>query len=127
MPIIDLFIALVVATILVAVLGAGFRRLPVGTVLLAMFAVLFLATWAGGIWLAPSGSRLVFPYVVPFFVVGLAMALLITAFIPRYPPRTRGEALRRQDANRELSSFVNGFFWLLMVILVASIVLRYLS
>jgi hypothetical protein len=127
MPTIDLFVAFVVATVLVMVLGAGVRRLPVGTVLLGMFAILFLATWAGGIWLAPSSSRPVLPYVVPFIVVGLAMALLITAFIPRYPPRTRGEALRRRDINREFSSFINGFFWLLMVILVASIVLRYLS
>lgn len=126
MPIIDLIVAFIVATVLVAVLGAGVRRLPVGSMLIAMFAILFLASWAGGIWLAPPGSRPVLAYIVPFLVVGLAMALLMTAFIPRHPPRTRGEALRRQDARREVASFVNVFFWLLLVVLLASILVRYL-
>jgi hypothetical protein len=49
----------------------------------------------------------------------------MVAFIPRYPPRTRGEALRRQDARREAAAFVNVFFWLVVAILLVAIVTRY--
>lgn len=122
----DFLVALIVATVLVAALGAGLRRLPVGSVLLAMFVILFLATWAGGAWMTPVGPRLAGTSVLSFLVVGLLTALLITAFIPRQPPRTRGEALRQADARREVAAFVNVFFWLVVVMLLVGIAVRYL-
>jgi len=113
--------------VLVAILGAGVRRIAVGPMLLAMFTVLFLATWAGGIWLVPPGARFAADYVAPFLLVGLMSALLVTAFIPRQPPRTRGEALRQREARLQVVSFVNIFFWLLVAALLAVILTRYLS
>ncbi len=121
----DLIVAFVIATVLVAFLGAGLRRQPFGAILVAMFVVLFLATWAGGAWMTPIGPRLAGTAVLSFLVVGLLAALLMVAFIPRYPPRTRGEALRRRDARREAAAFVNVFFWLVVAILLVAIVVRY--
>jgi hypothetical protein len=122
----DLLVALVTATVFVAVLGGGVRRLPLGRVLLGMYAVLFLVTWAGGIWLTPPAAGAAVGPLLPFLVVGLVIALIMTALIPRHPPRTRGEALRRDDAKREIGSFVNLFFWLVVLVLVVVIALRYL-
>ena len=121
----DLLLALVIATLLVVALGAGLRRQPFGTVLLAMFVVLFLATWAGGAWMVPIGPQIGGSSVLSFLIVGLLIALLLTAFIPRQPPRTRGEALRQDDARREVAAFVNIFFWLVVGILLVGIVVRY--
>jgi hypothetical protein len=50
---------------------------------------------------------------------------MVTAFIPRQPPRTRGEALRQDDARRQAATFINVFFWLVVVLLVAVILARY--
>ena len=122
----DLIAALVIAAVLAFVLGAGVRRQPVGSVLLAMFAVLFLATWAGGAWMAPVGPRVAGTHVASFVIVGLVLALLMTAFIPRHPPRTRGEALRQADARRQTATFIIVFFWLAVAALLAGIALRYL-
>jgi len=122
----DLVVALIVATVFVAILGGGVRRLPFGRILIGMFVVLFLVTWAGGAWLSPSPVGVVGGYLLPFIVVGLMIALLMTALIPGHPPRTRGEALRRDDAKREVASFVNLFFWLLVIVLLVVIALRYL-
>lgn len=122
----DFLVALIIATVLVAALGVGLRRLPVGSVLLGMFVILFLATWAGGAWMTPMGPRFAGTSVLSFLVVGLLTALLITAFIPRHPPRTRGEALRQADARREVAAFVNVFFWLVVVMLLVGIAARYL-
>jgi hypothetical protein len=55
------------------------------------------------------------------------IALLMTAFIPRQPPRTRGEALRQREARQQVVSFVDFFFWLLIAVLLFAIVLRYLT
>jgi hypothetical protein len=121
----DLVIALIIAGVLVAVLGMGLRRQPFGTVLVAMFTILFLATWAGGAWMTPLGPRIWGTAVLSFLVVGLLVALMVTAFIPRQPPRTRGEALRQDDARRQAATFINVFFWLVVVLLVAVILARY--
>lgn len=121
----ELILALVIATLLVVVLGAGLRRQPFGVVLAAMFVVLFLATWAGGAWLVPVGPQIAGTYVLSFVIVGLLTALLLTAFIPQRPPRTRGEALRQDDARREVAAFVNVFFWIVVAILLVGIVIRY--
>jgi hypothetical protein len=122
----DLMLALVIATILVVVLGVGLRRQPFGAVLAAMFVMLFLATWAGGAWLVPVGPRIAGSYALSFLIVGLLTALLLTAFIPRHLPRTRGEALRQEDARREVAAFVNVFFWIVVAILLIGIVVRYI-
>lgn len=124
--IVDLTVALVIAVVLAVVLGIGLRRLPFGVVLAAMFAMLFLATWAGGVWVAPMGPRVAGTAVLSFLVVGLLLGLLLTAFIPRHPPRTRGEALRQADARREAATFVDSLFWIVLVLLVVVIALKYL-
>lgn len=126
MVIVDLLVALVVAFILVGFLGAGLRRQPFGAVLAAMFALLFLATWAGGVWMAPIGPRVAGSSVMTFVAVGFLFGLLLTAFVPPHIPRTRGEALRQADARRETAAFVNVFFWLAIVMLLVVIALRYL-
>ena len=59
--------------------------------------ILFLATWAGGIWLVPFGPRLWGVAWASFVVVGLVVALLMaalsdvedTAIMPGYAVRVR--------------------------------------
>lgn len=126
MLIVDLVVALLIATLLVAILGVGIRRLPFGTALASMFVVLFLATWAGGAWLVPVGPRVAGTAVLSFLIVGLVVALLITAIIPTHPPRTRGEALRQDEARRQAVTFLNVFFWLAVIGLLIGILARYL-
>jgi len=122
----DLIIAFVVATVVVlAFVLAGWRR-PLRGLLWAFSLVLLLLIWAGGIWLQPIGRAGPGASVLSFVVVGLLLALLFAAFVPRDRPRTRGEALRQVDTQRAANRVVGVFFWILVAMLVAVIVYRYL-
>lgn len=97
-------------------------------------AVLFPATWAGGIWLQPFGPALGAIHPLPFVATGVVLALvLLVAGRPR-PPRSRHETLDMLDrinlekkAEMATGSVLRILFWTLLVLLAAAIVLRHLA
>ena len=118
-----LLFALVIALILAAVFGAGIRRHRWGADLMFFFILLFLFTWAGGIWITPFG-----PYVwgVPFFsffLVGLLFALLLAALIPGSARST--DPRENIQAEREAAIAVDALFWVLIVGLLIAIIFAY--
>jgi len=78
-----LIISLLCAALLLPVTARSGFRLRHPTIepvsVFAMLLILFLATWAGGIWLVPIGPRLWGVAWGSFVVVGLVVALLIGA------------------------------------------------
>ena len=50
----ELLLVLFLSLVLTLVFAVGFRRQSWGGGLIVFFLILFLATWAGGIWLPPS-------------------------------------------------------------------------
>jgi peptidoglycan/LPS O-acetylase OafA/YrhL len=78
----EFFFAILIALLLTAVFAAGFRRQGWGTALVFFFLILFLATWAGGMWVVPFGPIAWGVPWVAYLFVGIVIALLITALIP---------------------------------------------
>jgi hypothetical protein len=126
MILLDLITAVLIATCLVAVINLGFRRKPLDAAPSAVFVVIFLATWAGGVWLAPIGPVIWGLNILSFVISGVLIALLITAVAPGRLPRTRAEALRKEDSRRQAVRTAGVFFWILIASLVAGILARYL-
>ncbi len=122
----ELLFALLVALVLGGVLFVVLQRRPVGGPLPALMVILFLATWAGGLWLTPVGPPLWGVHVLSFVLVGMLVALLLTAVSPPRQPRTRGEALRQAEARRDALRTLDGFFWVLVAVLLLGIAIRYL-
>jgi len=130
MLLVDVLIALAVSAVVMVALMFLFRlHGPASRMSLVAFAV-FLATWVGGLWLTPFGPTIRGAYWAPFLAVGLVFALIWVAISP-WPGR-RG--LRRpvptgsgteQAAPEEAT--ISGFFWLLIVVLGALIVVGYLN
>jgi hypothetical protein len=122
----DLLFVLLIVLPLTAVFAAVFRRYPLGIVL-CYFILLFLATWAGGVWLTRFGPLLWGVSWVSFLVVGLFFALLLAALIPPAPPpRSRVEAVRRERSERSVFEIFNLLFWILVLFLIAAIAAWYL-
>jgi len=120
-----LLFALVIGFILTLVFAVGFRRSgPWGSVAI-FFAIVFLLTWAGGLWIAPFGPSLWGVYWLPFFIVGLLFALLLAASGPSRPPRNAQEAVEGAKAEIAVQSILNLFLWLLIVGLIAGIIVHY--
>ena len=108
--------------------GAGRR-----TGLIWLFMIIFLATWAGGIWLQPFGPTVWGIHWLSFLLVGVVIFLLLVIVFPKKTPRGRYETLDmldRIEQDKELKEVayitLSIFFWILFAVLVAAIILRYI-
>jgi hypothetical protein len=123
-------IALVIALILTLIFGVGFGGRGWGTGLLIFFIVLFLGTWAGGLWVAPHGPPLWGAAWITFLIVGVFIALLLAALMPPSrkpePPGMRVTERETEAEGVEPAALAFGaFFWILMIGLVILIIAAY--
>jgi hypothetical protein len=129
MILMDFVFALVVALILVMIFAVIFKIRPPGFGVAAFFVTVFLASWAGGVWMTPLGPTGWGAYWLPFLLVGLMVALLLAAV--RTPPLEESTVelvdRRKRKARRWAAATALGlFFWLLVGMLLLAIVVRYL-
>jgi hypothetical protein len=124
---VDLLFALAVALLLTAIFTAGFRNRGPWGMWWVFLLVIFLGTWAGGLWLAPFGPTLFDVAWLPFLFVGLLVALLLAAAVPlARPPRTYGEAAVAEARAEEAAiAAFSIFFWILLISLAVAVVLAY--
>lgn len=126
MVVFDVVWALLVALLLTAIFGLGVRREGFGVGLLFFFVLIFLFTWAGGVWIAPVGPLTWGAPWLSFVLVGLVFALLWAAVVPPpRRPRSRREAAAQIRQDAETAALFNIFFWILAVGLLIAIVVRY--
>lgn len=129
MFIFDLIVALILGLIF-AVLIAGLVgwRHPsepgagAGGAILFAFLIIFLATWAGGVWLQPYGPLVGGTPWVAFLLVSLLIALILVAVAAPPPRDVRAEPA---EVTRKAAAF-SGFFWALVVVLILLIIFGYL-
>lgn len=119
-----LVISMLCAALLLPVTArSGFRLrhpdIEPGSIFVTLL-ILFLATWAGGVWLVPIGPRIWGVAWGSFVVVGLIIALVIVAVstVDERPPMFGEPSIRR-------ARIVDLLLLLLLVLLVLAIVAGY--
>lgn len=128
MLLLEMLFVMIITFVYTAVFGVGIRRQTTWNVLLPFFIIVFLATWATGIWLTPVGPVIRGVFRLPFVFIGLLYALLLTVFIPSTrPPKSMREKARQAQKERETLRIFNLFFWLFIAGLVIAIIARYLT
>jgi MFS family permease len=97
------------------------------------FLIIFMITWAGGVWLTPFGPALLGIHWLPFILVGLVGAIVISFVAQRRYPRGRHETidlLESIEEGRELEQMtflsLNILFWIVLFMLLAAVLLRYI-
>ncbi len=123
----EFLFALVVGLILTTIFSVLVNKTRRWRTILMFFVILFLATWAGGIWIKPFGPALLGIYWLPFVVVGLIFALILTMLLPNRPPKTSKEAETKAESMVIADKLFKFFIWLLFIVLVASIIVAYVS
>ncbi len=122
----DLILAFVVAVVMTYIFVGilGFRGPWPGFI--AFLAVLFLATWAGGIWIRPPGPYTYGLYwAAPFVITALVVALLLAAAGP--PRRGKVETIHEVKEREHAAVLaINYIVWAAIAILAALIVAEYL-
>jgi len=123
----DMVFALVIALLFTAIFTAGFRSRGPWGAWWVFLLVLFLATWAGGIWITPFGPPMFGVYWLPFVFVGLVFALLLTATVPAETRRLRPytEETAEMVAEETAIAAIGTVFWVLLVGLILVTILWY--
>jgi hypothetical protein len=130
MILVDFLIAFFVALLLSSIVFLGLRRTGPWTSFLFLFFALFLATWAGGIWITPIGRPLAGVYWLPFLMAGVVFALLLAVAVP--PDKAEESTIKlvteeeKKARERTVRRTAGLLFCLFAGILALSIVLRYL-
>jgi hypothetical protein len=121
--------AVIVALILSLILVRGVKKGGAwpGFLLAALF--IFLAAWAGGLWISPFGPALWDEALLPFVVAGLVAALIIAA-VPmagRQESSVQFTKEKREKNEKPPSPMaaIGIFFWILIVILALAILFGY--
>jgi len=129
---VELVTALVIAGTLSYLFAHNLKRRGNRSGFFWFFLLIFLITWAGGLWLMPFGPALLGIHWLPFIAVGLAGAIVVSLLAGRRYPRNRHETidlLDRVKKERELQKMtylsLNILFWLFLLVLVMAIVFRY--
>jgi hypothetical protein len=78
----DLVLVLVISIVFTAAFAMGFRKLNFQFRMIFLFLILFLSTWAGGIWVKPIGPAVFSENFFSFLIVGFIMGMLLTAVLP---------------------------------------------
>ena len=94
-----------------------------------LFTMLFLFTWAAGLWLSPFGPTVWNVYWMPFGLAGLGLALLLASTQASSGRRSRRKQTNKEPENPDFS-VATAFgisFWLLAIALVIAIAAHYLS
>jgi hypothetical protein len=121
-----LFFAFLLAIVFTLVFASRFRGQGWGLGMIFFFLILFLATWAGGLWLTPIGPLW---WGVPWFsflLVSVVVGLLLAVMTPdrRRPPGS-ANARRRVQSEADTIVAIDIFFWLLLAGLLVAIAVHY--
>jgi hypothetical protein len=111
-------------TVIFVVLG---RRARSWHRIIIFFVLVFLAAWAGGVWIGPVGPAILGVYWLSFFVVGLIFALLqeaLAAFAKRAVPREPVSVTEAKEEH-ELENVFDVFLLILLVVFIAAIIIGY--
>ncbi len=123
----ELIIALIIALMLSVIFVYGFRRAGPWPSFFLFFIIIFLATWAGGLWINPIGPSIRGVFWLPFLLVGAIFALLLAAATPPSPKETTIELKTKKQLKKEkrIEAALNLFFWILIMALTIAIVIGY--
>jgi hypothetical protein len=124
--------ALIAAAMLSLLLVGGLKRSGPGPLqgVLFFFLLIFFAAWAGGVWLRAFGPELWGASWLTIAVVGVAVMLILAAATPPVQEHVApgpGEAEEHEEEPEAVEVAFGALFWLLILLLAAAIIARYMS
>jgi hypothetical protein len=114
-----IFAALLVALLLTLAFSGSYRHRGPLRGLFVFFLILFLASWAGQLWISPVGPYYLGVSWVPMIVVPIVIAFILIAAAGPVDKKANNT-----DVETSIAA-VGIFFWLLLMILLFSVVVGY--
>jgi hypothetical protein len=109
-----------IITLIIMLIVSLFSKRPMRG-LWIFFLIVFLATWAGPLWITPFGPLVWGVAWLPMFLISFFFWFLILALIPPLPPPSTN------TTTAEEASFaaIGLFYWIILILLIASIAIGY--
>lgn len=133
MSILDWIFSLIIAGLVTFLYFLATRKTGRRSGILWLFLIIFLTTWAGGIWIKPFGPTLWGVHWLTFVLIGIIIALLLVVTSPSPGPRGRKETinmLERIEKEKKLEKVtyvaLGTLFWVLFGVLIVAILVRYI-
>jgi hypothetical protein len=133
MHVLEPFFALIFAFVLSGLFALTTRRSLQRPGFIWLILIVFLVTWAGGIWLKPFGPSVGGIPLLPFLFVSIVFVLILAVSTPKLPPWGRNETidmLERIEREKKLDQvtyiYLRVVFWVLFLLLIAAIIIYYL-
>jgi len=121
----DILFALCMAMLFTLVFAVGLRRTGPWANIRIFFLVVFLAAWAGGLWISPAGPVFIGIAWLPILLFSFLLAVLLASFTPPQRPEPKVETITEvKDKETAVRAF-GAFFWILLIGLVVIILLGY--
>lgn len=122
----QILFALVMALLFTAIFTLGFQRRGPWSSVLVFLLIVFLAAWAGSLWLSPLGPVFVGVYWVPIVLAAFLFAVLLAAAAPRRPPTQGVETISQVKQQEKATGHAfDIFFWTLLIGFLIVIILGY--
>ncbi len=115
-------ISLVVSIVLTAIFAWILGRRGPWSSIFAFFSILFLVTWAGGIWMLPLNAMTI--SWVPFIIIALVSSLVLSATVPSWYRRMGTEPALQPERRKPPVAYLSPYYWLAITVLVITIVVR---
>jgi hypothetical protein len=122
----NLLFAFLFGLLITIVFSAGFNRKGPWNNIFTFFIIVFLATWAGGIWVLPFGPALFGVSWLPYLFISLAAGLILAASAAPQLTRKEKKIVDRKIDKEEKVKRYDIFFILIVVFLAAAIIVRYI-
>lgn len=128
MVLMELLLAVTTGVLLASTLAYPLRRRGPGPLrgLLFFFVLVFLAAWAGGVWLVPVGPALLGVPLLGFLLAGVVVALILAAASPAQPS-PMPEVQRDSAAAEAIALTLGVFFYLVVATLIVLIAVHYFA
>ncbi len=123
----ELLFALLMAFLFTLIFAIGLRKTGPWASMWVFFLVVFLAAWAGGLWISPFGPAFLGIYWVPILFFSFIFAILLASATPPRRPEPKVETISEVKEEEAAEKAFNALFWILLVTLVAVILLGYLA
>ena len=122
----ELLFALGVAILFTVIFTMGLKRPGPWPVWWAFFLIIFLAAWAGSLWITPAGPVVVGVYWLPVIMVSFIIAVLLAAVTPPDTRRSKVKTISEAEQEEAVAEKVlDVFFWILLGALALIIIIGY--
>lgn len=121
----DFLIALIIAMFFTIVLAVSGQKHRSWVKILAIFLIILLTSWAGGVWITPVGPTFSGIYWISYFIIALILALIMEVVSTLHAAPSKIDKKENQKKEESLEILLSISFFILLIVIIVIIIAGY--